>query len=153
LTRRGDFLSLVFGIGEVAVEGGVVVGDPGINLAVEMFDIPSTGGGERERCVELGQVSGFDGDVEFTEGGESESELATGDSVGFDCLVLDVVVEPVCDGGDEFAVGCTRGDVNPDFVQVHIFIVVWNEPLPALLGPPLDLVGSWLFPSVGKVTC
>jgi hypothetical protein len=128
----------------------VVVGDTGINLAVELLGITGAGGGERERCVELGKVSGFDSDVEFTEGGESEAELATGDSVGFDCLVVDVVIEPVLDGGDEVAVFCTRGEVNPDFVQVHVFIVVWNEPLPAPLGPPLDLVGSRLFPGLGR---
>ena len=102
----------------------MVVSDAGVDLAVEMFDIAGAGGSERERRVELGEVTRFDGDVEFTEGSESEAELSAGDAVGFDGLVLDVVVEPVLDGGDEFAVFSTRGEVNPDFVEVHGIIVV-----------------------------
>lgn len=102
----------------------MVVGDAGVDLTVEVFDITSAGGGEGECRIELGEVSGFDGDVEFAEGGEPEAELAAGDAVGFDGLVLDVVVEPVLDGGDEFAVGCPGGEVNPDFVKIHRSIVV-----------------------------
>lgn len=87
----------------------MVVGDAGVDLTMEVFDIAGAGCGEIECCIELGKVSGFDGDVEFAEGGEPEAELAAGDAVGFDGLVLDVAFEPVLDSGDEFAVGCPGG--------------------------------------------
>jgi len=99
----------------------VVVGDAGIDFAVELFSVASADGGQGECFFELGEIIGFDCDVEFAEGGESESEHTAGDAVGFDCFVLDVVAQPVLDGGDEFAVLGTEGEVNPDFVEAHDF--------------------------------
>ncbi len=98
-------IPLVFWIGKIAVEGRVVVGDAAINFLVEVFNIASAGSGEREGIFELGEIIGLDSDMEFTERGESEPEHAARDSVLFDGLIFDVIVEPIFDRGNQFTIG------------------------------------------------
>ncbi len=97
----------------------MVVSHAGIDFLVQIFGFTGANRGEGECFFELGEVFSFDGDVEFTKGGESEAEHASGDTETLNGLVLDVVAQPVLDGSDEFAVFGAGGEVNPDFVESH----------------------------------
>jgi len=118
LEREGES-SLVFGIGEIAVKGSVVIGNAAINFDMEAFGFASTGCSKGEGFIELRKVSGFDSDMEFSEGGKSESEFAAGYAVAFNFPVVFHMTEPGVDGVCELKVFCAAREVGPDFVEIH----------------------------------
>ena len=71
-----------------------------------------------ERAVEVGEVFGFDADVEFAKALGSKAEFSAGDAPGVDSLGFEVV-EPGVNGVGQFEVVGSGGEVDPDIVAVH----------------------------------